>query len=218
MVEKTCAACDCKLDANAIKVKIGGKTVEVCCDGVRTEAEGSARFRDCGEEGLKHKQTRPHNASQKTNSVGRTPYRDLTTENPDEEVLMARVYLLASLAGPAFGTTLYPAGVKSAEACAFATKPVFEIVSGLAYPADWRIIIACTDGEWWDIVRRFDATTSLSAFTIRDAKVTVINARIFREKIYSGPPHTLRHELGHIVCNSKSEEVAERFASSGVCR
>jgi hypothetical protein len=32
MVETTCAACDCKLDANAIKVKIGGKTVEVCCD------------------------------------------------------------------------------------------------------------------------------------------------------------------------------------------
>lgn len=32
MEEKTCAACDCKLDENAIKVKIGGKTVEVCCD------------------------------------------------------------------------------------------------------------------------------------------------------------------------------------------
>jgi ribosome-binding protein aMBF1 (putative translation factor) len=32
MVEKTCAACDCKLDGNPIKVKIGGKTVEVCCD------------------------------------------------------------------------------------------------------------------------------------------------------------------------------------------
>jgi hypothetical protein len=32
MVEKTCAACDYKLDANAIKVTIGGKTVEVCCD------------------------------------------------------------------------------------------------------------------------------------------------------------------------------------------
>src|ERR1700690_130348 len=32
MVEKTCAACDCKLDANPIEVKIGGKTVEVCCD------------------------------------------------------------------------------------------------------------------------------------------------------------------------------------------
>jgi ribosome-binding protein aMBF1 (putative translation factor) len=32
MVEKTCAACDCELDGNAIKVTIGGNTVEVCCD------------------------------------------------------------------------------------------------------------------------------------------------------------------------------------------
>ena len=32
MVETTCAACDCKLGENSIKVKIGGKTVEVCCD------------------------------------------------------------------------------------------------------------------------------------------------------------------------------------------
>ncbi len=32
MAGRTCAACDCQLDANPIKVKIGGKTVEVCCD------------------------------------------------------------------------------------------------------------------------------------------------------------------------------------------
>jgi uncharacterized protein YwlG (UPF0340 family) len=32
MVEKTCAACDCKLDVGPIQVKIGGKAVEVCCD------------------------------------------------------------------------------------------------------------------------------------------------------------------------------------------
>lgn len=32
MVEKTCAACDGELDANSIKVTVGGKTVEVCCD------------------------------------------------------------------------------------------------------------------------------------------------------------------------------------------
>ena len=32
MAEKTCAACDYELDANAIKVTIGGKTVEECCD------------------------------------------------------------------------------------------------------------------------------------------------------------------------------------------
>jgi hypothetical protein len=32
MTEKTCAACDCKLDAAVISVKLGGKTVEVCCE------------------------------------------------------------------------------------------------------------------------------------------------------------------------------------------
>jgi hypothetical protein len=32
MTAKTCAACDCELDANFIKVEIGGKTVEVCCE------------------------------------------------------------------------------------------------------------------------------------------------------------------------------------------
>jgi pimeloyl-ACP methyl ester carboxylesterase len=32
MISKTCAACDCALDENFVSVKIGGKTVEVCCD------------------------------------------------------------------------------------------------------------------------------------------------------------------------------------------
>jgi hypothetical protein len=32
MASNTCAACDCQLDVNSIKVKIGGKTVEVCCE------------------------------------------------------------------------------------------------------------------------------------------------------------------------------------------
>jgi hypothetical protein len=32
MGEKTCAACDCKLGGDSIAVKIGGRTVEVCCE------------------------------------------------------------------------------------------------------------------------------------------------------------------------------------------
>jgi ribosome-binding protein aMBF1 (putative translation factor) len=32
MTARTCAACDCALDGEPIKVKIGGQTVEVCCD------------------------------------------------------------------------------------------------------------------------------------------------------------------------------------------
>jgi hypothetical protein len=46
MVEKTCAACDCKLNENAIRVTIGGNTVEVCCDECArkvTEAHASSR-------------------------------------------------------------------------------------------------------------------------------------------------------------------------------
>lgn len=32
MAERTCAACDCKLEDTVITVSIGGKTVEVCCE------------------------------------------------------------------------------------------------------------------------------------------------------------------------------------------
>ena len=44
--KKTCAACDCDLDDRPIKVKIGGKTVEVCCDDCAKrlkEADASAQ-------------------------------------------------------------------------------------------------------------------------------------------------------------------------------
>lgn len=32
MTTKTCAACDSPLDGNAIKVKLGRNSVEVCCE------------------------------------------------------------------------------------------------------------------------------------------------------------------------------------------
>ena len=46
MVAKTCAACDCQLDESVIKVTIGGKTVEVCCEECAqklNEAQASSR-------------------------------------------------------------------------------------------------------------------------------------------------------------------------------
>jgi hypothetical protein len=48
MAERTCAACDAKLDADRIPVKIGGKTVEVCCAECAQklkEADASTRAR-----------------------------------------------------------------------------------------------------------------------------------------------------------------------------
>lgn len=32
MAERTCAACDCKLEGDPIQVRIGGRAVEVCCE------------------------------------------------------------------------------------------------------------------------------------------------------------------------------------------
>ena len=49
MTAKTCAACDSPLDGNAIKVKLGQNTVEVCCEGCARalrEAEGSKGSRN----------------------------------------------------------------------------------------------------------------------------------------------------------------------------
>jgi hypothetical protein len=46
MAKKTCAACDCELDASAFAVTVGGKTVDVCCEECAQklrEAEASAR-------------------------------------------------------------------------------------------------------------------------------------------------------------------------------
>jgi RNase P subunit RPR2 len=47
MAKKTCAACDYPLDPNStIKVKIGGKTVEVCCEECATKLrEAGAKAR-----------------------------------------------------------------------------------------------------------------------------------------------------------------------------
>ena len=43
MTAKTCAPCDSPLDGNAVRVKLGQNTVEVCCDDcARTLREADA--------------------------------------------------------------------------------------------------------------------------------------------------------------------------------
>ena len=49
MTIRTCAACDCELDAAPITVTLGGSTVEVCCEdcAIRlNEAHASAQAKD----------------------------------------------------------------------------------------------------------------------------------------------------------------------------
>jgi UrcA family protein len=52
MTERTCAACDCVLDANPIKVKVGGKTVEVCCDDCASKLNESQASAKAASKGL----------------------------------------------------------------------------------------------------------------------------------------------------------------------
>lgn len=53
MTAKTCAACDCELDANPITVRVGGNTVEVCCEACARslrEADASTSHQNPGQE------------------------------------------------------------------------------------------------------------------------------------------------------------------------
>ena len=55
--------------------------------------------------------------------------------------------ILALLCAAAHGATIYQAGSKNG-CSAFANEVQSQIqATHAAYPADWRIIVACTDGE-----------------------------------------------------------------------
>ncbi|MGV1791291.1 hypothetical protein [Rhizobium sp. A37_96] len=53
MKKTTCAACDCELGAETIKVNLGGKSVEVCCEecaAALKEADQSTSVASAGKE------------------------------------------------------------------------------------------------------------------------------------------------------------------------
>ena len=53
MTAKTCAACDCPIDAGAIRVKLGQSIVEVCCD----ECARALREADASKGATQHEMT-----------------------------------------------------------------------------------------------------------------------------------------------------------------
>ena len=52
MSERTCAACDCKLEGVVVNVTLGGRTVEVCCEecavALREADAASAKKKELG--------------------------------------------------------------------------------------------------------------------------------------------------------------------------
>ena len=63
-----------------------------------------------------------------------------------------------------------------------------------------------------------------AALTGRPSKLTIINGTMyslsfsFENYTQKTPQRVLKHELGHITCDTSSEEKADHFADKGVRR
>lgn len=123
--------------------------------------------------------------------------------------MCARLLLLFSLTVPLRAATVFAAGTKTVAACAFAVDPAAQIISDLPFPADWKVVVVCNE-NMWDTLMRQKAVNFVSdyAFTFRPNRVTFVRAKVFVEHMNYSPQQVLKHELGHIVCNCNSEEVA----------
>src|SRR5262249_34582227 len=115
--------------------------------------------------------------------------------------IVKAVFILAFLTTTANSVTIYAAGSKDNKDCDFALKPLQEILASTPpFPQDWRIIVACTDAKWQDILTHYDATeVSEYAITIRKLRVTIIRGRVFQDlcPMASQQRRIVLHELGH---------------------
>jgi hypothetical protein len=120
------------------------------------------------------------------------------------------IFLLAALfIGSACAATVFAAGSKTVKACNFAVTPTAEIVGGLPYPDNWRVVVVCNENVWDTLMRQSNVQfISDYAFTFQANHVTFIRARVFREQMHYTPEQVLRHELGHIICSCDDEDKA----------
>lgn len=92
------------------------------------------------------------------------------------------------------------------------------------FPADWTIYIACDPSTWQAVLTKANVQLTDAALTSRENHMTIINAAIyspfydFSKYSQKSPAGVLRHELGHITCNSHVEAVADHYADTGTCR
>jgi hypothetical protein len=83
----------------------------------------------------------------------------------------------------------------------------------VVYPADWTIVVTCSDGDWIYLQRKADAMSTDRAFTNLERKITVIRGEVFSNPPLFRPARLiLLHELGHITCHCADENKAEDWA------
>jgi hypothetical protein len=105
-----------------------------------------------------------------------------------------------------------------------ALAPMMADVDAAPFPPDWTVYVACDAGTWQRIKQRVGGVNTDAALTDRQHKVTIVNGLLYNPMfsfagyVQKTPERILRHELGHITCNTSSENLADRYANTGTCR
>ena len=101
--------------------------------------------------------------------------------------------------------------------------PLLADLNTAQFPADWTVYVTCDPGTWQSIEQRVGGVNTGAAFTDRKQKFTIVNGMMYKplfsfaSYVQKTPERILRHEVGHIICNTSSEDVADRYANTGAC-
>ena len=131
--------------------------------------------------------------------------------------LFGLVCILAFSTHSALTQKVVAAGVKTTADCNYALRPLVADLTGIAFPHDWTIVVACTPATWEYLQAKADAPGTNTAFTNQLGHVTVVRGMIYLELPRLGIAHptprvVLEHELGHILCSCNDEVKADRAA------
>jgi hypothetical protein len=132
--------------------------------------------------------------------------------------------IISALVSSVSAANIVALGVNKPADCA-ALAPLLDDLKTVQFPNNWTVYIACSDVTWRKVIQREDVEGLTSAgITDRVHKLTIINGGMyfplfsFDRQVQKTPVRILKHELGHIVCDSRKEDVANHFVESGVCK
>jgi len=146
----------------------------------------------------------------------------LTKENPVRSPLAVLILFLRLALTQAHAVKVSVLNAKPGQCPAVA--PLVADLNTVQFPSDWTVYFACDAGTWQDVLRKADVTQTGAALTVREQKLTILNSSMyspsfsFEQYVQKTTQGVLRHELGHITCNTGREDVADRFADIGSCR
>jgi hypothetical protein len=132
--------------------------------------------------------------------------------------------IIAALVNSVSAANIIALGVNKPADCP-ALASLLDDLKTVQFPNGWTVYIACSDVTWQKVIQREDVEGLTSAgITDRVHKLTIINGGMysplfsFDRQVQKTPVRILKHELGHIVCDSRKEDVANHFVESGVCK